>query len=112
MSIELKTLIAIVPRGKGDEIVDYLRERRIFFNTVLLGKGTNTSRNLDLMGLGDSKKDVVLSAMEAKKIKPVMQELASRFRLEEPGRGVAFAVNINSISGMGLLKYITNSIEE
>ena len=53
MSIELKTLIAIVPRGKGDEIVDYLRERRIFFNTVLLGKGTNTSRNLDLMGLGD-----------------------------------------------------------
>lgn len=112
MSIGLRMLIAIVPRGKGDEVASFLRARDIFFNTILLGKGTDTSRNLDFMGIGDAKKDIVISAMEASRISPIMQELAYKFRLNEAGRGVAFALNINSLSGRRLLRYVTNTIEE
>jgi len=109
---EIKLLIAIVGRGKGDEMIAFLRDKNIFLNAVLLGKGTDTSRQLDFMGLGDSKKDIVISAMDESIIAEIMQELAAKFRLEEPGRGVAFAIKINSLSGRRLLKYITSSIEE
>ena len=109
---EIKMLIAIVPRGKGDEVIAFLRDKNIFLNAILLGKGTDTSRQLDFMGVGDSKKDIVLSAMYAERIAEVMQELASKFKLEEAGRGVAFAIKINSLSGKRLLRYITSSVEE
>lgn len=113
MSInEIKMLIVIVARGKGDEVTAFLRNKGILLNTILLGKGTDTSRQLDVMGIGDAKKDIVVSAMESNKIKDIMQDLAVNFRLEEAGRGVAFAININSVSGKSLLKYITGTIEE
>ncbi len=109
---EIKMLIAIVARGKGDEVTAFLRDKGIFLNTILLGKGTDTSRQLDVMGIGDVKKDIVISAMGADKIKQTMQDLAIKFRLEEVGKGVAFAININSVSGKSLLKYITGTVEE
>lgn len=101
----IKIMMVIVDRDKGESIVDFLRERNIFFNLILLGKGTASSQWADFMGLGDSKKDIVISAVEAERVNEVLKELDEEFKLHQAGRGVAFTVKIDSVGSKRFLNY-------
>jgi len=109
---KIKMLLAIMPRGKGEDVTDFLRDRNILFNLIILGKGTDTSGLSDLLGLGDSKKDIVFSVIEGGRVEEILEELAIEFNLKEKGHGVAFTVNINSVSCQRILNYFTGIMED
>ena len=54
-------LVAIVDRGKSEAVAEELRRRRILTQLVLLGHGTASAEVMDLLGLDEPEKDVVLA---------------------------------------------------
>ena len=54
-------IISIVERGRGRPLVEFYTARQMTAHLLCLGQGTASSEMLNLLGLGASEKDVLLS---------------------------------------------------
>ncbi len=101
---EIKLLISVVERGKGDGLIQLLREKKIFFSTAFLGRGTAPSAWAELW-TGESKKEVVLSVVSASRVEETMKSIVEKFSMHKAGHGIVFSVDIGSIVGKRALDY-------
>ena len=92
-------LFAIVDRGKGEAVAAELRRRHILMQFVLLGHGTASAEVMDLLGLDEPEKDVVLALLPGDSGR-VLSALTERLELYRPGRGIAFTIDLCSISAL------------
>lgn len=99
-------LCTIVNRGKGDKVVEYLQSEGITFNFVSLGRGTASSELLDYLGLGETKKEIVVSTIYKEDRSKLLKGLEEKITLRDPGKGIAFTISIGSVSGPKTLKYM------
>lgn len=103
----LKLLVSIVDRGKGQSVADLMKKEGVLFHTILLGRGTAHKAVLNYLGLGETEKDVVLSAIRTEGGQRALRRLMNTMRLDAPGRGIAFTVSISSVGGAKTLAYLT-----
>ena len=54
-------LLSIIRRGKGAQYIKMLKEQGLFLNYQCVGEGTASSEMMDLLGLGNNNKDIMLS---------------------------------------------------
>ena len=92
-------LFAVVDRGKGEAVSAELRRRRILTQLVLLGHGTASAEVMDLLGLDEPEKDVVLALLPGD-AGEVLAALTDQLELYRPGRGIAFTIGLCSISAL------------
>jgi hypothetical protein len=104
-------IITVVDRGKGDEVGALLRESGVTFNLVSPGYGATGLTLVDLLGLTDSEKDIVLSVTTTDKVSVMLNRILYKFDLDEPDNGIAFAIPISGVSGPLALRYISGLIE-
>ena len=102
---KIKLLITIVDRGQAIKILNENKKHDVTVQTVLLGYGT-ASIVLDYLGLGDIKKDVVLSLIKEEKKEEILEGIQKKF---EHLQGIAFTIPISSMIGLSLYKFITMS---
>lgn len=95
----IRCLFAVVDRGKGEAVSAELRRRRILTQLVLLGHGTASAEVMDLLGLDEPEKDVVLALLPGDSGR-VLSALTERLELYRPGRGIAFTIDLCSISAL------------
>ena len=95
----IRCLFAVVDRGKGEAVSAELRRRRILTQLVLLGHGTASAEVMDLLGLDEPEKDVVLALVPGA-AGGVLAALTERLELYRPGRGIAFTIDLCSISAL------------
>lgn len=95
----IRCLFAIVDRGKGEAVAAELRRRHILMQFVLLGHGTASAEVMDLLGLDEPEKDVVLALLPGDP-GGVLAALTERLELYRPGRGIAFTIDLCSISAL------------
>lgn len=105
---KIKLLIIIVDRGQA---IKYIRENEkhdVTTQMVLLGHGTAGRVLADYLGLGDVKKDVILSIIKEEKVDEILQSI--EHRLTSPShKGIAFTVSISSMIGVSLYKFLTKT---
>lgn len=81
MNYEL--IMSIVPRGRASLVTDSARGAGADGGTVLSGRGTATSRILQILGIGETEKDVVLVVTDASasgSIRKAIKAAAEGFR--------------------------------
>ena len=61
--IKGKMLFAIVNKGEAGKVMDAIRSRGAYGGTVLNAHGTAPTSILSMLGLGDSKKEILLSML-------------------------------------------------
>ena len=66
---KLKLLITVVDRSKTLFFVDLLEQFEVNVQMVLYGKGTANSQMLDLLGLAETEKSVIISYIREDKVK-------------------------------------------
>ena len=109
----VEMLVTIVDRGLGEKVVGFNRAHDVKVNMICLGRGTASSRVLDLLGLGSTEKDVVLSFVPVSRVQEALSNLGEKMEFQKPGRGIAFSIPVNSIAGANVLHYFTTaSLEE
>ncbi|MBQ7226650.1 MAG: hypothetical protein IJX02_08650 [Clostridia bacterium] len=54
-------LFSIISRGKGGQYIRMLKEKGLFLNYQCVGAGTASSEMMDILGLGNNDKDIMIS---------------------------------------------------
>ena len=105
-------IVTIVSRGKGEAVLDVLRDSHILQNTICHGHGTAPSSILEVLGLGATDKDIILSFVKAENSKKLIQGISKKMEFSKPGHGIAFTVPLESIAGIMSFKFLTADLTE
>ena len=96
----IHVIVSIVERGRGTAIQKLYKKHAVFLHTQCPGRGTATSEIMDILGLGSSEKDVVLSYAESGAARRLLALLDNELRGAAGTAGIVFTL---SLSGMNNL---------
>ncbi len=97
---QLSLIMSIVERGSGGKLVKLYSKEQIFTHIRFEGQGTATSEILDILGLGGSEKDIILSITTRPAARALLDRLDDDLRGAAPGRGIAFTVRLEALSNL------------
>lgn len=73
-----------------------LQRNRVKYNVLLYGTGTASSSVLEYFGLNEIRRDVLLSVLPYNLSKSILKQLDQKFKMDEPGNGIAFTIPLSS----------------
>ncbi|MBQ7873616.1 MAG: P-II family nitrogen regulator [Oscillospiraceae bacterium] len=112
-SERLDIIVTIVSKGKGEGVVDIARESGALVNIICHGRGTAPSSILEMLGLGATEKEVVLSFTKDEKSEELLEKISKGLEFAKPGHGIAFTVPLQSVAGIMAFKFLTtDSLED
>lgn len=96
----LALLVTITDRGYGNKLTDLYTRNQVFTHLRCEGSGTATSEILDILGLGSSEKDILLSLAPVATIRALLDALEDDLHEAVPGRGIAFTAPLDAMSNL------------
>ena len=105
---KIKMLITVVDRSKSIFYVDLLEQFEVNVQMVLYGRGTANSQMLNLLGIAETDKAVILSFIREDKIKDAMDTLSEKFKTVKNGKGIAYTISLDSIIGVSIYQLLSN----
>lgn len=103
--------IVIVGYGQGDNIIRILKQNHCSAAFLQMGEGTATSQIRDVLGIEDNRKEIVYSVLAEEYATDVQRELNAYFLAAKRNRGVGFSVKLDSIMGVKIYKFFTQTIK-
>jgi len=97
---QLNLIMSIVERGSGGRLVKLYSKHQIFVHIRFEGQGTATSEILDILGLGSSEKDIILSVTTHTAARALLEKLDDELRGAAPGRGIVFTLRLEAMSSL------------
>ena len=76
---------------------------------VIYGKGTANSEMLNLLGLAETEKSVILSVVREDKVNDVLETLKEKFEKIKNGKGIAYTIPMKSIIGVYIYQFLSNN---
>ena len=89
----------VVNLGIGSKVLDEAKKNGVLGGTIFLGKGTANSHVLEILGLEEVKKEIVLMVTKEDIEDKIHEVLIEKFHLMKPSKGIAFSLNVNKIFG-------------
>lgn len=108
-SNRLKLLVTVVSRNKTEYYTDLIQSFEVNLQTVLLAKGTANAKMLDLLGLTDSDKTVILSVIQENKVEEALHVIEKKFNTIRDGKGVACTLPLTSVIGTLIYGFLSNN---
>ena len=102
-----KLIVTIVGKGEAGRVIAASKKAGARGGTILLGRGTaSESVYLDLLGMNfDPEREIVLTLAGGNMVDGILQAISDEVRLNKPGTGIAFVVDVGGLVGMiSLLK--------
>ena len=106
---KMQLLFTIVSRKKAEFYVDLLESFEVNMQMTLSAEGTAGSDMLKLLGLADSEKTVIISAIKADRAKEALDALEEKFRTLRGGKGIAYTVPMKSAIGVAIYQFLSNT---
>ena len=110
----IKIIISIVERGQGAAMLKLYRKRYVPIHIQCAGKGTATSEIMDILGLGFSEKDVLISFAAASAAKKLLHDLDNDLRGHTGGAGIVVSIPVSGLNSLvaNLAAYHAESLKE
>ena len=109
-SNRLKLLITIVNRTKADFYTDLIQSYNVNMQMVLMANGTASAKMLNLLGLADTEKAVILSVIQESKAEKALLKIDEKFNTIKDGKGVAFTIPLTSVIGALIYGFLSDNI--
>jgi len=90
----------VVNFGVGSKVLRAAREHGVTGGTVLLGRGTVRSSLLELLGINDIRKEIVLMIADSQTAQKALEELDKKFDFAKPHHGIAFSTDVVGLFGV------------
>lgn len=107
----LNLLVTIVDRDRGQIAVNILLKEGVLFHRIALGRGTAKTEILDLLGIGETPKDIIFSVLPEGRTRKAISRLKHTLQFDNPGHGIAFTIPITSVAGQKALKHMLGDTE-
>ena len=110
----MKVILSIVERGQGAAMLKLYRKRQVPIHIQCAGKGTATSEIMDILGLGSSEKDVLLSFAAASAAPKLLHDLDHELRGHTGGAGIVVSIPVSGLNSLvaNLAAYHAESLKE
>lgn len=105
---KMQLLFTVVNRNKTEFYIDLLGNFEVNMQMVLLGHGTAEKKHLELLGLTDSDKAVIVSFIRRDRVKDALFSLEEKFKTVKGGKGIAFTVPMKSTIGVAIYQFLSN----
>ena len=105
---KLKLLFTVVDRRKAEFYVDLLQSFEVNIQLTAAATGTAKTEMLELLGLADSDKSVIISIIKSERAKEALAALEEKFRTIKNGKGIAFTVPMTETVGLAIYQFLAN----
>ena len=105
---KMQLLFTVVNRSKTEFYIDLLGNFEVNMQMVLLGHGTAAEKHLELLGLTDSDRAVIISVIRRDRAKDALSSLEEKFKTVKGGKGIAFTVPMKSTIGVAIYQFLSN----
>ena len=106
---KMQLLFTIVNRNKAEFYVDLLESFEVNMQMMLSAEGTAGTEMLKLLGLADSEKAVIISAIKRERAKEALDALEEKFKTVRGGKGIAYTVAMTSTIGVAIYQFLSNT---
>ena len=101
----------IVDLGKGSKILEKSKELGATGGTFVLGRGTVKSHLLDILGLNETRKEILMMVIDSKLDDFFHNRLTEIFSFHKPNHGIAFSMPVTNFIRNKDSKYIASCKE-
>ena len=101
-------MVTIVNRSKETYYIDLLEQFEVNMQFVLYGNGTANSEMLNMLGLAETEKAVILSWIKEDKAEEIKQALDEKFHKIRNGKGIAYTIPLQSVVGVAIYQFLSN----
>ena len=105
---KMQLLFTVVNRSKTEFYIDLLGNFEVNMQMVLNGHGTAAEKHLELLGLTDSDRTVIISVIRRDRAKDALSALEEKFKNVKGGKGIAFTVPMKSTIGVAIYQFLSN----
>lgn len=98
--------MVVANHGDGSKVLTEAKKIGIPGGTIFFGKGTVHNHLLEMLGIDEEKKEIVILASEAAYEDELHERLNNKFNMHKPGKGIMVSLPINK------LLYTHNCVEE
>ena len=106
---KMELLFTVVNKEKTDFYLDLLQSFEVNMQTVLSARGTAGSLRLEVLGLSDSERSVIISVIKKSRTKEALEALSERFSSVKGGKGIAYTVPMTSTIGVAIYQFLSNT---
>ena len=96
---KLKLIMLIVNRDKVE----------FYMQAVTMAHGTASTETLQLLGLEDTGKAVILGVIREDRAGEALDALSNKFRTIRGGNGIAWTIPLTSTIGVALYRFLSNN---
>lgn len=110
----MRLIVSIVERGQGKKLQRFYQKRQIPLHLQCAGRGTATSEIMDILGLGSSEKDVLVSWAAHSAARALLSQLDSDLRETLKASGIVFSVPLSGLNSLvaSLASYQAESLKK
>lgn len=105
---KLCIIVSIVPHGKREIIIDLLESYDVNCSLYFHGEGTKTNDVMEMVGLKDNTRDIILSFIRKEKVKDAILAIEDKFKKFKHNQSIAFSVPMKNIIGMQNYLFLSN----
>ena len=98
----MSVIFTIVERGKGAAAIRLFTRNQVYLHTQFPGKGTATSEIMDILGLGSTEKDIIISYATSAAASLLLNKLDNDLRGAVSSGGIAFSIPLTGLSNLVL----------
>ena len=91
-------LLSIIQRGKGSAYIKMLQDMQVYVHYQGIGSGTASSEMMDILGLGSSDKDIMLSFTTYKTMENIASELNKLVGANMGFNGLTMVISTSAFS--------------
>lgn len=100
MSERMSLIVTIVERGSAGAIMRLYTKNQVFLHCQRPGRGTATSEIMDILGLGSSEKDILISYATTAAANRLMYQLNNDLRGAVRTSGIAFDIPLTGVNNL------------
>ena len=104
----VELVVAVVDTAQAESVLRVYRENRALVSFECMARGTARTEMLDLLGLGETSKAIVMCLAGHQLAQHLLERLGYELKMRYPGRGIAFSVPVTGI-GVRWHKLLTQS---
>jgi len=107
---KLHIFVTIVNFGQSNAIIKMFESFGVSAQFIQVGNGTANKNVLDILGIEDNRKEVIISVVSRSQIENIKPELEAYFAASRWNKGIGFSIPMKSIIGVKVYQFLANKI--
>lgn len=107
---KLTLFVTIVNNGQSTPIIKLFENYGCSAQFIQSGEGTAGKQVMDILGITDNKKEVIMSIIKKETVPDIKKELEAYFQVSKRNRGIGFTIPLTSIIGVKVYQFLADSL--